>query len=318
MMRRYLLGYILILFYLDLHAQEPIAKTLDGARILAKQGRYGQLIEMLTPLLNSPALDTAERSKALILVAAGYQASGNFSASHRALDQSLSLLRDHPQCTSDYADALTNLSVLYRDAGDADAMDRTALKALQLYEQADDHTGLVGVYVVLAQDSVNRRKPADSERYLAEAERESRQLDKLGDGNRIAMADLQAAIALLEGHPILAVADYRQSLDLRIQLNGVQHPDTGWGYMLLGKADLQSGDIKSALANMRQGLATLAQTDGPGHVAYLYSEVAYSEALAADGQRSQAKHVKAEATQALAKLYRDQCAKCQINVAALR
>ncbi len=318
MTRRCLLACVLALLCLNLCAQNPIAKTIDNARILAKQGRYRQLIDMLTPLLNSSALDTADRGKALILVAAGYQASGNFSEAHRALDQALSLLHDNPQCASDYADTLTNLSVLYRDMGDADAMKQAAEKALQLYKKANDQEGLIGVYVVLAQDSVNWRQSANAERYLAQAEQESRQSDKPGDVNRIAIADLQASVALLEGHPTLAVEDYRQSLDLRIRLNGTQNPETGWGYMLLGKADLKAGDINAALINMRQGLAILALTDGSGRVAYLYSEVAYSEALAADGQRFQAKHIKADATQALAKLYRDECARCQINVAALR
>ena len=88
--------------------------------------------------------------------------------------------------------------------------------------------------------------------------------------------------------------------------------------MLLGKANLRAGDSKLAVVNMRDGLATLALTDGPGHVLYLYAELAYSDALAAEGQRSQAREIKADATQALATLYRGQCAKCQISVIALR
>jgi hypothetical protein len=315
---RYLLVFILALFCMDLSAQDPIAKTLDDARTLAKQGRYGQVSDMLVPLLNSSAMDKAERGKALMLLAVGYQAVGNFSEAHRALDQSLLLLRDDPQHISDYADALANLATLYRDTGDADAMKRTAIKALQLYEQAKDHSGLVGIYVILAQESLNRRKSGDTEHYVSLAEQESRQANNLWDGYRFVIVDLQAAIASLEGHPMTAVADYRQSLDLRIQLIGKQHPQTGWGYMLLGKAELQAGEIKSALADMRQGLAIQAATDGAGHVGYLYSELAYSEALAADGQRSQAKQIKTDAMQALSKLYRDQCANCQINAAAFR
>ena len=317
-MRRYLLACILVLFCLDLRAQDSIAKTLDDAHALMGQGRYGQVLDMLTPLLSSSALDAAERGKALVLVAAGYQAAGKFSEAHRALDQSLSLLRDNPQCVSDYADALANLSALYRDTGDLDAMKQTAMKALQLYEQTNDHFGLVGIYVLLAQDALNRRKSADAEHYLAQAEQESRQVSNQWDGYRIALADSRAAIALLEGHPMLAVEDYGQSLDLRIQLNGEQNPGTGWGYMLLGKANLQAGDIQSALVNMKQGLAILAQAGAEGRVAYLYSEVAYSEALAADGQRSQARQIKAEATRALTSLYRDHCATCQINAVAFR
>jgi len=318
MAHRYLLACVLALSCPNIHAQDSAAKTLDGAHILSQQGRYEQLIDTLTPFLNSSAMDTAQRSKALTLVAVAYQASGNFSESQRTLDKALSLLRNHPQYVSDYADVLANLSILYRDIGDVDAVKRTAEKARRLYQQVNSHAGLVAIDVVLGENSLNQRKPAEAARYLAQAQQESAQVNELGDDYRIAITDLQAAIALLEGHPTLAQAGYRQSLDLRIQFNGKQHPGTGWGYMLLGKADLRAGDIQSALANMRQGLAILAEANGSGRVAYLYSEVAYSEALAADGQRSQAKQVKADAMQALSTLFRDQCTSCQINVAAFR
>jgi hypothetical protein len=322
MTHRYLLSCILALFCLnlhpDLHGQDSIAKTLDDARTLARQGRYRQLIDLLTPLLSSSALDTVDRGNALMLVAAGYDAAGNFSESHRALDQALSLLGNDPHHISDYTDALTNLSILYRDVGDVDAMKRTSTKALQLYEQANDHAGLIAIYVVLAENSANQRKPAEAERYLAQAQQASKQVNNIGDDYRIAIIDLQASIALLEGHSMLAISTAREGLDLRIRSNGEQRPANGWGYMLLGKAELQAGDIKSALADMRQGLDLLSLAGESGRVAYLYSELAYSEALAADGQRSQAKHIKADATQSLTNLYRDQCARCQINAAAFR
>ena len=317
-MGRYLLGCILALLCLSIHAQDLSANTLDNARSLAKQGRYGQLVDILLPLLNSSKLDVADRAQALVLVAAGYQVLGHFNESHRMLDKSLYLLRDNPRYLGNYADALTNLAVLYRDTGDADAMKKTAVKALKLYEEANDHAGLATVYVVLAQDSVNRRKSADAEHYLTQAAAESTQFKKLEDVNRIAIVDLQGAIALLEDHPALAAADYQRSIEMRIRVNGRLHPETGWGYMLLGKANLRAGDVKLALADMSQGLTILASADGPESATYLYSQVAYSEALAADGQRSQAKHLKADAMQALATLFRDQCARCQINVAALR
>lgn len=317
-MRRSILGCILVLLCLNLPAQELNEKALDSARLLAKQGRYGQLVDFLLPLLNSSGVDVEDRAQALVLLAAGYQVLGHFSASHRMLDRSLSLLGDNPRYLGNYADALTNLSVLYRDTGDQDAMKRTAVKALRLYERENDHAGLLAVYIVLAQDSVNRRKSRDAELYLAQATGESTQLNKLGDVNRIGIADLHGAIALLEGDPVLAAADYQQSLEMRIRGLGGLHPETGWGYMLLGKANLRAGDVKLALAHMSQGLSILASSDGAESVAYLYSEVAYSKALAADGQRSQARHLKAGAYQALAALYRGQCASCQISLAALQ
>ena len=317
-MRVHLLACILGGLCLDLYAQEPIAKTLKEAQVLVKQGHYEQTMDMLGPVLKSSALGAEDRGKALMLIATAYQEEGRFSESHRALDQSLGLLRGYQQYARDYADGLTTLSVLYRDTGDADAMKQTAMKALQLYAQANDYEGLANIYVVLAQYSVNRRKAVDARRYVALAAGEFAQFGTLADRNRIAMTDLQAGIALLEGHSMLAVANYRQSLDLRIKSNGKEHPETGWGYMELGKADLQAGDVRSALADMKEGLSILAQTEGTVHVAYLYSEIAYSEALAADGQRSEARRIQADATQALTKLHGDQCVRCQINAIALR
>jgi tetratricopeptide (TPR) repeat protein len=316
-MRRYFLACILVLQSLSVPAQDLSDKTLDSARLLAKQGRYGQLVDILPPLLSFSALNVEDRAQALLLLAAGYQVLGRFSESHGMLDQSLSLLRDNPRYLGKYADALTNLSVLYRDTGDQDAMKRTAVKALELFEHANDHVGLQTVYVVLAQDSVNHRKSRDAEHYLTEAMRELAQLKRQEDVNRIAIVDLKGAIALLEDHPVLAVADYQQSLEMRIRVKGRRHPETGWGYMLLGKANLRAGDAQIALTNMSRGLAILASTDGLESISYLYSELAYSEALAADGQRSQARHLKAGATHALVALYGDQCAGCQINVTAL-
>ena len=318
MTRIHVLACVLCMFCIDVSAQEPVAKTLDDARTLQRQGRYEQVIDTLAPLLNSFVASALDRGKALMLIALAYQEQGRFSESHRALDQSLSLLRGYPQYARDYADGLTSLAVLYRDIGDMDAMKQTAIKALQLYGQANDHEGLADIYVVLAQYSVDRRKAADARRYAALAAGELAQCCNPAGRNRIAMMDLQAGIALLEGHAEAAVVDYRQSLDLRIQFNGSEHPETGWGHMLLGKADLQAGDVRSALAEMKQGIAILAQTNGTESVVYLGWEIAYADALAADGQRSTARHLKAEAMESLTKLYQERCVSCQINAIALR
>ena len=88
--------------------------------------------------------------------------------------------------------------------------------------------------------------------------------------------------------------------------------------MLLGKAYGQSGDLNSALQDMRKGLATLDHSLSRNNPKYLAAQIAYSQVLDRIGSHAEAAEISASAEKALKNYYGSQCPGCTISVAALR
>ena len=88
--------------------------------------------------------------------------------------------------------------------------------------------------------------------------------------------------------------------------------------MLLGKAYAESGDFRSALANMQTGLSILDHALGQKNPKYFAAELAYSHVLDQFGLHAEAAQTRAAADKASKDYYRSQCAGYTINIAAFR
>jgi hypothetical protein len=98
--------------------------------------------------------------------------------------------------------------------------------------------------------------------------------------------------------------------------HGEEHPYTGWGYLLLGDAHAEAGQLTTALEEMRQGIAILDRTLSRQNPRYLVAEIAYSRVLDATGSHAEAAQIKAAAEPLLKDIYRRQCIGCTVSAAA--
>jgi hypothetical protein len=88
--------------------------------------------------------------------------------------------------------------------------------------------------------------------------------------------------------------------------------------MLLGRAYADSGDLRSAQANMQTGLTILDHALGQKNPKYFAAEMAYSRVLDQLGSHVEAAQISAAAEKASKDYYGSRCAGCTIDVAAFR
>src|SRR6202030_2225350 len=117
-------------------------------------------------------------------------------------------------------------------------------------------------------------------KYLERAVKEARLANNLDGDDRVAIASLQGWKAQFDGNVTMSVASYGHALDLSRRLHGEEHPSTGWGYLLLGEAYAEAGQLTTAL---EQGVAVLERTLSRQNPHYLIAELAYSRILDATG-----------------------------------
>ncbi len=146
--------------------------------------------------------------------------------------------------------------------------------------------------------------------------KEARLATDLDDDDRAAIASLQGWKAQLDGDFATSALRYQQALNLSRRFHGEDHPFTGWDYLLLGTAHAETGELTTALGEMRQGIAILEHTLSKQNPRYLVAEIAYSRVLDATGSHGEATRIKATAESLLRDAYQRQCAGCTVSAAA--
>lgn len=301
-----------------LWSQSNVRQQLDWAEQLEQQSLFAKVIEEIPQLISSNRLDNGELSRALVLLGFAYQELGEFMQARRAYERALSLLLDHEAPSADYGAALENLADLYQDMGNvtvAIGMDR---KALALYERAQLHGAVARSCANLAGLELSEGHRKDGSKYLTRAIEEAKSAKDLDEDFFAAVSATQAWLARLDGDTAAEVTGYQRAVDLWAQKHGDEHMLTGWGYMLLGGAQLQDGKDSVALDDMHRGLGILSRTVGSASPKYIVGELAYSRALDRTGSHEEATRLKHEAEGALADLNHKQCVNCSISVAAFQ
>jgi tetratricopeptide (TPR) repeat protein len=247
-----------------------------------------------------------------------YQMTGRFPEAESAFQHSLSILKRDAENVSDYASALDNYAGLYFEAGrlvEAAAMRR---KALDLQLRTGDHAAATRSLTNLAGVALAQKRLRESKEYLKKAFDQMALAPDLIEADFALFFETEACLALAEGHPAAAVADYQRALELTRRTHGDHHWLAGYEHMLLGKAYAQSGNIAWALAEMRLGLEILDSTLDRRNPKYFAAEIAYSDVLDRAGFHAKAAQLRTTAQRASKDFYRGQCVGCTINVAAFR
>jgi tetratricopeptide (TPR) repeat protein len=298
-------------------AQALPEQQLRQALVLEKKNKPAPAIAVLKTLLDSHTLDVPHTGKAWNILGLAYEDLGKFSLSQHAFEESIRILKRDPN-TTNYAMALNDFGGMYLATGQLEIAQKMKVKALAQYEKADDRGGIVRASYDLAEIAFGRGKVPEGNQYLEHALNEARSATDLDEDDWAAIASLQGWQAEVNGDHTISIARYNQALDLWRKLHGEEHPDTGWGLVLLGAANAEGGNSNEGLAEMKQGVGVLGRTLGKNNVRYLSVEVTYARLLDKEGFHAEAAQVKAATEPTLQEAYREQCVGCTVSAAAFR
>lgn len=300
----------------NLQAQATPEQRLIQAYTWEREGNPQSAITEIQELLSSKALDPPNAGKAWNILALAYEDQADFALSQHAYEQSLSILATLPNNIQDYAMALNGLGGLYVTTGQLETAAKVRTKALQLYEKLSDHTGIARTNSDLAGVAFSQDKVHQGKKYLDRALQEAQLANALDEDDRASIFSMQGWLAQLDENFRESISRYQQSLALWKKSHGEEHPFTGWGYMLVGEAYANTGDLTAALKDIKQGLAILEHTLGTQNPRYLTAEMTYSRVLDKTGAHAEAAQIKAETERLLKQSYSRQCAGCTVSATA--
>jgi tetratricopeptide (TPR) repeat protein len=301
-----------------LSAQTDTSRTIIRANALEQQGHLAEVVALTRPLIDSGALHGAELAGAWAVLGLAYTDQGVFGAAQHAFEQAIHLLQSLPENVRDYASALDNLGLLYRAMGQLETATDLRLKVLHIYEQIGDHSGIARACNNLASVALLQRDRKKAGKYLKRAAEEMKVATALDDDDVAAIYSMQAEFDGVNGNTQAAIDGYEHAMQLWKRAHKEDHQNTGWGYVLLGRAHANAGRIDEATREMQQGLSILDRTLGRTNPHYLEAEIAYSRLLDETGAHDAAARIRAADETTLKALRQTQCAGCTISIDALR
>ena len=299
-------------------AQITPEQGLAHAYALEREGKPAQAIVELHALLNEESLDTPAVGKAWNVLGLAYEDQGDYLDSQHAYEKSIRTFEGLPNNIRDYAMALDDFGGLYVEAWQPELAVKLRQKALNLYEKISDHAGMTRASSNLAGIAFSQQEINKGRRYLERAITEAQLANDLDSDDHAAIASMQGWLAQFDGHREMSVSRYKQSLDLLKKHHGEEHPFVGWGYMLLGRAHAEAGELTTALAEMNQGRAILGRTLDSQNPKYLTAEIAYSHVLDATGAHLEATRIRTSAELRLKKGLSRRCSNYTISAAAFQ
>lgn len=306
-------------FFVDvpLFSQTPEQRLTEAYR-LEREGEPSSAIVQLRSLLDSKSLDPAGIGKAWNVLGLAFEDQGDFSASRHAFEQSIQAYEGVPDDASDYAMALDDFGELYVLTGQLDPAVRMMERALHLYEEAKDHAGVARASSDLTGALFTEKKLREGRKDLERALREAQLTNQLDDDDLATLASLQGWLAQCDGELPTSVSKYQQSLDLLRKVHGEEYASTGWGYVLLGQVQAETGDLSGSLAEIVKGLGILGRTLNSQDPRFLSAEIAYSRVLDRAGKRSEAQSIRADAEGQLKTFRSSQCVDCTVSAKAFQ
>ena len=318
---RYAANFLSILLLLapGLSAQtETPRAAIVRAYALEEHGQLAEAEAIVRPLVDSGELQGAELGRAWTVLGLAYTDQGAFSSAQPAYEHAISILQPLPERAQDYASALDNFGQLYRAMEQLQTAIDLRLKALRVYEQIGDHSGIARVCNNLASLALEQRDMKKAKKYLERSAEEMKIATALDDDDVGAVYSMQAAFAGLNGNIQAEIDGYEHAMQIWRRAHREDHPNTGWGYILLGRAHADAGRTAEAAKEMQQGLAILDRTLGRGSRHYLEAELAYSRLLDEIGAHDAAARLRTADEASLKALSQKQCVGCTITIDALR
>ena len=317
---RHLYWTLLTLWLLRMPAfgQLNPATVLHDALVLENRGSFETAAKVAKAAIDSRQLNGVELGRGYLILAVACQGAGDLANAQIAFEHALQVLEHDREHAGDYASALENYAGFYSELGQFDVAAPMWRKVFHLRQRIGDHTGTALSLTRLAELAVARNRVREAHLYLQKASDEAKASADLTDDEKALFFETQGGLAIAEHHAPAAVAAYQRASELIERSRGEQHWLAGWEHMLLGKAYAESGDSRSALANMQTGLTILDHALGQKNPKYFAAELEYSRLLDQIGSHAGAAQMRAAAEIASKDYYGGRCAGCTINVSAFR
>ena len=292
--------------------------VLHDAVVLENRGSFETAAKVAKAAIDSRQLGGYELGRGYVILAVACRGAGDLANAQIAFEHALRLLEHDREHSEDYASALEDYAGFYSELGQLDVAAPMWRKALHLRQGIGDHTGTALSLTRLAEFALARNRIGEARQYLQKASDEAEASPDLTDDDKAFFFETQGWLAIAEHHALAAIADFQHALELVERSRGEQHWLAGWEHMLLGKAYAESGDFRSALANMQTGLTILDHALGQKNPKYFAAELACSRVLDQFGSHAEAAQMRAAAEKASKDYYGSQCAGCTIDVAGFR
>ncbi len=318
MKRLYWILPTLFLLSMSTFGQSNPQTALHDALVLNNRGSFEAAAKVVKTAIDSGQLNGDELGRNYIILAVACQGAGDLANAQSAFEHALQILkhdREHPE---DYASALENYADFYSESGQLDLAAPMYRKAFHLRQGIEDHSATALSLTRLAELALARKRVREAQKYMQKASNEVKISTDFNDDDKAFFFETLGWLAIAERHVPAGVEAYQHALKLVERSRGEQHWLAGWDHMLLGKAYAESGDLRSALANMQIGLAILDHALGQKNPKYFAAELAYSKVLDRCGLQLEAAQMRAATEKASKDYYGSRCAGCTINVAAFR
>jgi tetratricopeptide (TPR) repeat protein len=303
---------------ISLMGQNGSADVFARALNLIQKGHSASAIEILRPLADRETQASPESARIQTMLGFAYKQGGQYSLARQCYEKALASIGKTPASDPDRATILDYFASLEMNAGNITSAEDLFRQALEIDKRLMDHERLTTLYTHLAALEILKRQFKEARRNLEVATREQQQT---GKSETSLLADLYVTrgwLADANNHLREAVDDYSQSVAACEKSYGESHPVVGWSYLLLGKAQGESGDLSQGLDSMSKGLSILKNTVGTNDVRYLLGEIAYSKLLDRTGRHGEAQRLSADAEHSLPDALKTHCRDCSTSVWSLR
>jgi hypothetical protein len=213
---------------------------------------------------------------------------------------------------------MEGLADLYQEIGEPVIAINAEHKALLFFQSSGDHRLTARSEIHLADLELNMRNQRAAKQYLSETIAETKYLHDPGEELSAFIFSTKGWLAALSDDFNSACQNYDKALAYWKKLYGDWHRETGWAYLLAGKAYLGAGHNDIAAEDLEKGLSILSKTVGRESAKYAAGQMAYAELLDHMGASARATQLRQTAKKTLSKVSREKCDNCRVSVYVLR
>jgi tetratricopeptide (TPR) repeat protein len=298
-------------------AQSSTNHELHTANALRDRGEYQQALAILEPMVQSGGHDASDVGTAWVLLGNVYQDTGRYGDAQRALQNAISTFKNLGK-EREEATAMDNLGSLYLAIGQPEMSKRLRLRALKVIEKSGDHADLARLYNNLAATALQRNDAKEGRKYIDRAFQEVKLAPEIGYDDLAAIFSNAGWLSMHDHNYKQALEHYDNARQFWVKQHGMNHPQTGWGYVLCGRARAFLGNAQQGLEDVRTGLSMIENSVGTHVSVYFASRLAYADVLFAAGSRKESKEVRDAALSSLQSFLRGKASESAISADAFR
>jgi tetratricopeptide (TPR) repeat protein len=310
--------FLLFLFAAPLlRGQSSTSDNLHTANALRDRGEYQQALAILEPMVQSGASDAADVGTAWVLLGDVYQDIGRYGDAQRAFQNAIAAFKNQGKEREEAA-AMDNLGSLYLAIGQTEMSKRLRLRVLKVLDKTGDHAAMARLYNNLAATALQRKDAHEGRKYIGQAFQEVKLAPEVAYDDLAAIFSNAGWLSTHDHAYKQALAYYEDARQLWIKQHGMNHPQTGWGYVLCGRGRALLGDAQQGLEDVKTGLSIIENTVGTHVSLYFASRLAYADVLLAAGSRKESKAVRQSALSSLQSFLHGRTSESVISADAFR